>query len=98
MNLVVGGLAQVLADHVHIYVDASFDENGYSGVGGVMYDSSGSLLAFFSEELSPEFIAKVKRGWSSDHHSRAGDAGTSDGLVFVELLHQPPKSGDLHRQ
>ena len=30
-----------LTDHVHIYVDASFDESAYSGVGGVMYDSSG---------------------------------------------------------
>ena len=33
-----------LTDHVHIYVDASFDESAYSGVGGVMYDKFGFLI------------------------------------------------------
>ena len=30
-----------MSDHVHVYVDASYDPEGYSGVGGVFYDSSG---------------------------------------------------------
>ena len=51
-----------LIEHVHIYVDVSFEEETYSGIGGVIYDSSGSLLAFFSEELPSEFISRAKRG------------------------------------
>ena len=50
-----------MSDHVHIYVDASFDLEGYSGVGGVLYDSSGQACFFFSEELSCDFLCSVKK-------------------------------------
>lgn len=30
-----------LCEHVHIYVDASFDDGGCSGIGGAIYNSAG---------------------------------------------------------
>ena len=41
-----------LSHHVHVYVDAS--------LGGALYNSSGCILAFFSEELDKEFLDLVK--------------------------------------
>ena len=38
-----------LAGYTHAYVDASFDQSGYSGVGGLILNSDGECLAFFSE-------------------------------------------------
>ena len=51
-----------LADHIHIYVDASFDEGKYSGIGGVVYCSSGQPVAFFSESMDHDFLSLVKAG------------------------------------
>ena len=48
-------------DFVHVYVDASFSPDGYSGAGGLVLSSSGTLLDFFSEEIDAEFIASFKR-------------------------------------
>ena len=50
-----------LTDHVHIYVDASFEESGSSGVGRALYNCHGVLMSFFSEPLEFSFIEKVKR-------------------------------------
>lgn len=36
---------------VHIYVDASFDRQKYSGLGGMVVDMSGKTLFFFSEAV-----------------------------------------------
>ena len=49
-----------LSDHIHIYVDASFEDKGYSRLGGALYDRSGRALAFCSEELDKEFLDLVK--------------------------------------
>ena len=49
-----------LTEHVHIYVDASFEDDGYSGIGGVMYDMSGAPVAFFSEEILSDLVEEVK--------------------------------------
>ena len=49
-----------MSDHVHIYVDASFEEGGYSGLGGVLYSSSGTPMAFFSGQLDEDFLRLVK--------------------------------------
>ena len=49
-----------LTEHVHIYVDASFEEDGYSGIGGVMYDMSGVPVAFFSEAIFADLVEEVK--------------------------------------
>ena len=50
-----------LTDHSHVYVDASFEEAGYLGVGGALFNSSGHLINFFSEPLEVTFLEKVKR-------------------------------------
>ena len=43
-----------------MYVDASFEEEKYSGIGGVLYDMPGTPVAFFSEEILPDLIEEVK--------------------------------------
>jgi len=50
-----------MSDRVHIYVDASYDPEGCSGVGGVLYDSAGQTCFFFSQELSCDFLFSVKK-------------------------------------
>ena len=52
-----------LCDHIHIYVDAPFDDGGYSrlsGLGGAIYDSEGNPISFFNEELSRDFLETVR--------------------------------------
>lgn len=49
-----------MSDHIHIYVDACFEDGTYSGIGGALYDNNGTVLAFFREELTAEFISEVK--------------------------------------
>lgn len=49
-------------DHVHIYVDASFEPNGFSGVGGLRVDSRGEVLGCFSEEVPKELIVLIQAG------------------------------------
>lgn len=45
-----------MSDHLHIFVDASFDLDGYTGIGGVAYSSTGTLVGFFSEQISKSFL------------------------------------------
>ena len=45
-----------LSDHIHVYVDASFEDKGYSRLGGALYDRR----AFCSEELDKEFLDLVQ--------------------------------------
>lgn len=33
-----------LPSHIHIYVDASYDPDGFSGIGGICFDSCGKVL------------------------------------------------------
>ena len=47
-------------EHIHLYVDASFDYDGYSGIGGALYNSAGTPVAFFSETLDREFLDMVR--------------------------------------
>ena len=49
------------SDWVHIYVDASFEPTGFSGVGGMVLDSRGNCIDFFSEKVQPELLAMIKR-------------------------------------
>ena len=42
----------------HIYTDASY-ENGRAGLGGVLYNSEGSMLSFFSCELNEALTAQL---------------------------------------
>ena len=48
-----------LSDYVHIYVDASFEPNGFSGLGGVMYASTGECLGFFSEKVDDDLLSRI---------------------------------------
>ena len=48
-----------LSEFVHIYVDASFEPEVYSGIGGVIYDAAGSLLGFFSEKVPDETLKQL---------------------------------------
>jgi len=50
-----------MSDHVHVYVDASYDPEGYSGVGGIFYDSTGQSCFFFSEQVSSEFLLSIRK-------------------------------------
>ena len=43
-----------------MYVDASCEEEKCSRIGGVLYDMSGTPVAFFSEEILPDLIEEVK--------------------------------------
>jgi ribonuclease HI len=45
-----------MSDHIHIYVDASFDLDGYSGAGGAVYQSDGTAYAIFSEQIDKPFL------------------------------------------
>ena len=44
---------------VHLYVDASFDPDGYSGIGGILLDSSGRCLGCFSETVEAQLLASI---------------------------------------
>eukprot|EP00435_Cladocopium_sp_Y103_P011386 s2311_g3.t1 len=46
---------------VHMYVDAAYEPDGFSGIGGVLYDSTGECSAYFSEVVAPELVEAVKR-------------------------------------
>ena len=53
------------AEVLHIYVDASFDDSGYSGLGGLIVNMSKDRLSFFSTEVDrrslDDIIAKGQR-------------------------------------
>ena len=50
-----------LLSHLHIYIDAAFEKQGYCGVGGVVYDEREKVSGFFSEEVSPNLIQMIKQ-------------------------------------
>ena len=46
---------------VHLYVDASFEPAGHSGVGGMLLDCRGRCLGFFSAVVSPALTPAISR-------------------------------------
>ena len=48
-----------LSTCVHVYVDASYESSGYSGVGGVIYSSTGECLSLFSEKVDRVLLEKI---------------------------------------
>ena len=48
-----------LSSFVHVYVDASFEPAGYSGVGGIVFDESGKCLGFFSEPVEQPLLERI---------------------------------------
>eukprot|EP00438_Fugacium_kawagutii_P015079 Skav214570 [mRNA] locus=scaffold57:5506:6096:+ [translate_table: standard] len=55
-------ISRGLSDHVHIYVDASFEPGGYSGIGGFCVNSDGTLTSFFSGEVPQALLCLVEKG------------------------------------
>ena len=49
-----------MSAHMHLYVDASYDGSVYSGIGGILYDSLGNVLSFFSETISDSLVRLIK--------------------------------------
>ena len=47
------------SDILHIYVDASFNDANFSGIGGLIIDMQGNYLSFFSAEVVKETIEVV---------------------------------------
>ena len=47
------------ADILHVYVDASFNDVGYSGIGGLIIDMLGVHLSFFSAKVGTEMISSI---------------------------------------
>ena len=57
-RVVTGGPRRVLSGvgrTFHLYTDA-FVENGRGGLGGILFDESGTMLSFFAEEVSSELV------------------------------------------
>lgn len=71
-----------MSDHIHIYVDASFDLDGYTGVGGVMYSSTGAVLGFFSEQVPRSFLLSVME---TDQHTMIQELEMLALLIAIEL-------------
>lgn len=62
------------AEVVHVYVDASFHQLKYSGLGGMLVDMPGNTLFFFSEKVDDETLDSIMtKGQHS--HPRVGNDG-----------------------
>jgi ribonuclease HI len=48
-----------LSEHVPMYVDASFEPNGFCGVGGILFSEDGKAIGFSSEQVGPETMAAI---------------------------------------
>ena len=46
-------------DWVHIYVDASFEPEGFSGVGGVLFNKEGVSMGCFSEQVDGSLLTAI---------------------------------------
>ena len=49
-----------LGDNRLVFVDASFEPDGYSGIGGICYDAQGQVLSWFSAPV-PNDLLKILR-------------------------------------
>ena len=47
------------SDILHIYVDASFNEADFSGIGGLVIDMQGNYLSFFNAKVGKEMIEVI---------------------------------------
>ena len=47
------------SDILHIYVDASFNEADFSGIGGLVIDLQGNYLSFFNAKVGKEMIEVI---------------------------------------
>ena len=57
-------LSRQLGNTVHVYVDASFSDEGRTcGIGGMAYDKEGNLLQWYGENLETAFVRSVMTGF-----------------------------------
>ncbi|OLP89189.1 hypothetical protein AK812_SmicGene29352 [Symbiodinium microadriaticum] len=57
-------LSRQLGNTVHVYVDASFSDEGRTcGIGGMAYDKEGTLLQWYGENLEAAFVRSVMTGF-----------------------------------
>ena len=57
-------LSRQLGNTVHVYVDASFSDEGRTcGIGGMAYDKGGTLLQWYGENLEAAFVRSVMTGF-----------------------------------
>ncbi|OLQ10182.1 hypothetical protein AK812_SmicGene6059 [Symbiodinium microadriaticum] len=60
-------LSRQLGNTVHVYVDASFsDEGRICGIGGMVYDKAGTLLQWYGENLETAFVKSVMTGFEKN--------------------------------
>jgi len=78
-----------MSDYMHVSVDASFDLDGYSGIGGVVYSSDGTVLDFFSEQVSKSFLLAAM---GSDQQTMIQELEMLALLVSIDLW-CPTRSG-----
>ena len=70
-----------------MYVDASYDPSGHSGIGGLLLSDSGSCLGFFSENVSNEVVRAIQREDQETIIFELEGLAIAAGLhVFKELL------------
>lgn len=58
-------ISRGFVDRIHIHVDASFEPDGFSGLGGLgglCVNSIGKVLGFFSEQVPSELLELIKAG------------------------------------
>eukprot|EP00435_Cladocopium_sp_Y103_P068545 s153_g31.t1 len=76
-----------LSDYVHLYVDASFEPNGFSGIGGVLYASCGKCLSFFSEEVDHNLMSDVMQAGQKTAIQELEALGVLAGAkTFMDIL------------
>ena len=54
-------VSTVHTDWFHLYVDAAFEPEGFSGIGGLLLDSQGMCIGCFSEVVGPYLLATIMR-------------------------------------
>lgn len=54
-------VSTVHTDWFHLYVDAAFKPEGFSGIGGLLLDSQGMRIGCFSELGGPDLLAAIMR-------------------------------------
>ncbi|OLQ12560.1 hypothetical protein AK812_SmicGene3520 [Symbiodinium microadriaticum] len=60
-------LSRQLGNTVHVYVDASFSDEGRTcGIGGMAYDKEGTLLQWYGENLETAFVQSVMTGFEKN--------------------------------
>ena len=58
-----------LTEVFHIYVDASFSPNGFSGVGGLVLDMSGNIKARFGEQVPEDLVRALQSNFGTERET-----------------------------